>query len=200
MSAIERGMEPRALRLAPRGGTDGLGRHDSAVLDALRATAAHPTAAQVYDAVRTRYPRIGQATVYRALTRLLAAGLVVDVGRDALGRHYDARTERHDHAICVACGRVCDLPTQPASLAPASLAPEVLAPLTVAARQVGMRVTSYEVRLYGVCAACDDQRHVSENAEDIQNSANSATGAADDRAHPRESDPDGTREEGSAHE
>lgn len=136
----------------PMSMAESLRRHDRAVLDALRATNTHPTAAQLYDAVRARFPRIGQATVYRALTRLLAAGLAVDVGRDALGRHYDARVDRHDHAICTGCGRVFDLPEMSQSLPP-----EVLADLTAAARRAGVRVTTYEVRLHGICSACDLQ-------------------------------------------
>lgn len=183
MAVIDEGLEPHGLRLAKCRNVDRLGRHDHAVLDALRATTTHPTAGQLYEAVRARFPRVGQATVYRALTRLLAAGLVVDVGRDALGRHYDARTERHDHTVCSSCGRVFDLPAQPDRLPP-----EVLAPLAEAARQVGMRVSSYEVRVYGLCAACDDQRQVSENTKDNQNSASV------DRAHPRVNDPHGTRQ------
>lgn len=131
------------------GSSDALGQHDRAVLAALRATDTHPTAAQLYEEVRARYPRIGQATVYRALTRLLGAGLAVDVGRDALGRHYDARTDRHDHAVCSACGRVLDLPATSEGLPP-----EVLAQLTEAAGRVGMRIATYEVRLYGLCPSC----------------------------------------------
>lgn len=126
-----------------------LGRHDREVLACLRACATHPTAAELYTAVRERHPHIGQATIYRALARLEAAGLVAEVGRDALGRHYDARTERHDHAICVACGGVRDLPSAGEAL-PAAL----FAGLAEAARRAGVEATSYEIRLYGRCAAC----------------------------------------------
>lgn len=129
-----------------------LGRNDGAVLDALRATSAHPTAAAIEDAVRRTHPRIGRATVYRALARLEAAGLILEVGRDALGCHYDARTERHDHAICVACGRVLDLP---ASARMAEILPaQALAALIEAARAAGLAAVTYEVRLYGRCIAC----------------------------------------------
>src|SRR6185312_6643120 len=80
----------------PQAGPTRLGRHDQIILACLRERQTHPTAAEVYAAVRRRHPQIGQATVYRALARLVAVGLVAEVGRDALGRHYDARTDRHD--------------------------------------------------------------------------------------------------------
>ncbi|HLJ80115.1 MAG TPA: transcriptional repressor [Ktedonobacterales bacterium] len=129
-------------------GARALAPHDNAVLAALRETACHPTAGEVYDAVRRRYPHMGRATVYRALQRLEAAGLAVEVGRDSLGRHYDARTDRHDHAICTECGRVLDI------LPGNDLPPDLLAGLTALARDAGVAVDTYEVRLYGRCAAC----------------------------------------------
>lgn len=136
-----------------------LRRHDDAVLQALRDARTHPTAAALYDEVRQAHPRIGRATVYRALQRLEAAGLAVEVGRDNFGRHYDARVERHDHAVCSMCGKVIDL------LNVRSLPDETLAPLREIARQAGFNAGTYEIRLYGRCATCrgretgDIQRH-----------------------------------------
>jgi Fe2+ or Zn2+ uptake regulation protein len=122
-----------------------LGGNASAVLATLRAAHSHPTAAELYDDVRRLHPRLGRATVYRALAALEAAGLAVEVWRDAVGRHYDARTDLHDHAICVVCGRVCDVARPPAPL-PAAYA--------AAAEASGHEVTGYEVRYYGRCPTC----------------------------------------------
>lgn len=123
-------------------------RHDEAVLQALHAARTHPTAADLYDAVRREHPRIGRATVYRALQRLEEAGRAVEVGRDSFGRHYDARVERHDHAVCSQCGQVIDL------LDVRSLPAETLAPLMEVARQAGFAAGTYEIRLHGRCASC----------------------------------------------
>lgn len=128
--------------------TQRLRRHDDAVLQALRSAQTHPTAADLYEQVRRAHPRIGRATVYRALQRLEATGLAVEVGRDSFGRHYDARTDRHDHAVCSTCGQVIDL------LEVSSLPAEALAPLMEAARQAGFATGTYEIRLYGRCATC----------------------------------------------
>jgi Fe2+ or Zn2+ uptake regulation protein len=127
------------------------GRHhnDQAVLECLRVATTHPTAAELYEDVRRRYPRIGRATVYRALARLEAVGLIRTVGRDEQGQHYDARTERHDHIVCVACGHVADLATDGDPIPAASFQA-----LAAAAQRLGQDVTSYEIRLYGRCAAC----------------------------------------------
>lgn len=125
-----------------------LSAHARAVLEILRAARQHPTAAELYEDARRAHPRLGQATVYRALAALEAAGLAVEVWRDALGRHYDARTEAHDHLICTRCGGVSDV-ERPAAALPAAF--------TGAAEQCGGQVASYEVRYYGVCAACRER-------------------------------------------
>jgi len=48
------------------------------ILDVVRATDAHPTAAFVYRRVRRRLPRVSLATVYRNLRMLAAEGFRID--------------------------------------------------------------------------------------------------------------------------
>ncbi len=122
--------------------------NETLILDTLRATDRHPTAGELYDAVRLVRPRIGRATVYRALQRLEAAGLAVEVSRDSLGRRYDARLDRHDHCVCSGCGRVLDV-TLPPTISTADF--DQLA--EIAARS-GFAASTFELRLYGRCAAC----------------------------------------------
>lgn len=131
--AIDRGRQPSRL-----------GVHARAVLAALRAMPHHPTAAALYDEVRRTHPRLGRATIYRALSALEVAGLVAVAGRDALGCHYDARTAPHDHVICVVCGRIEDIERSPAD------PPQGYA----SAAASGYALAGYEVRYYGRCPDC----------------------------------------------
>lgn len=124
-------------------------RYDQYVLEALQSTTRHPTAIELYDMVHQKYPRMGRATVYRALQRLEDAGLALAVGRDTRGRHYDAHVARHDHAVCSVCGQIFDLPSPGASLPP-----DALAPFYQAARAVGVEPESWEMRIHGRCANC----------------------------------------------
>lgn len=128
---------------------DHLGAHALAVLETLRGTPQHPTAACLYDDVRRQHPRLGRATVYRALAALEAAGLVVEAWRDGVGRHYDARTDPHDHAICVACGAVTDI-DRPADRLPSGY--------IHAAERSGFTIRRFEVRYHGLCSACQERR------------------------------------------
>jgi Fur family peroxide stress response transcriptional regulator len=116
-----------------------------AVLDVLRSAENHPTALEVYELVRRIRPHIGLATVYRALHQLTEQGVIKEFGRDADSIRYDARTIRHDHAICTQCGALLDLPSEIA------LSHEML---QQAAQAAGITLTSHEIRIYGKCAAC----------------------------------------------
>lgn len=122
--------------------------NETLVLESLRATDQHPTAGELYNAVRLRQPRIGLATVYRALQRLEAAGLAVEVARDSLGRRYDARVERHDHCVCSGCGRFFDVALPP--IIPNTTFDQLV---EIAARS-GFTASAFEIRLYGHCAEC----------------------------------------------
>lgn len=134
-----------------------LHHNDQAVLDALQSTDQHPTAIELYDMVRQHYPRIGRATVYRALQRLEASGLALSVGRDTRGRHYDAHTARHDHAICSQCGQLFDL-TSPGRHLPQ----QALEHFYHAAETVGFEPETWEIRIYGRCANCRKEQADSE--------------------------------------
>lgn len=120
-----------------------LNANAQAVLDVLRATKQHPTALEIYEEVRHQRPRIGLATIYRILHQLTQQGVIKAIGESE--SRYDAHTQRHDHAVCTSCGALLDIPLE------INLAHEVL---QVAARTAGIELDSYEVRLYGRCAAC----------------------------------------------
>lgn len=116
-----------------------------AVLDVLRASTSHPTAQEVYDTVRHTRPRIGLATVYRILHQLTEQGLIKELVYGSECARYDARTHRHDHAICTVCGALLDVPMDVA------LSEEAL---RQAALATGLELGSHEVRIYGRCTPC----------------------------------------------
>src|SRR6185369_13762983 len=79
------------------------------ILDVVRATDAHPTAAFVYRRVRRRLPRVSLATVYRNLRMLAAEGFLAERADEA-GMRFDGNTGPHDHFTCLTCGRIYDVP------------------------------------------------------------------------------------------
>jgi Fe2+ or Zn2+ uptake regulation protein len=116
------------------------------ILEAVRATDAHPSAFAVYRKVRRRLPRVSLATVYRNLRRLAAEGVLLERA-DTDGLRFDGNTGRHDHFTCLACRRVFDVPP----------APNARARHNVAAR-TGFEVLEHRVEFYGLCAVCRGRR------------------------------------------
>lgn len=101
-----------------RGRLEGVGqrstRQRQAVYSYLYAVNHHPTAEDVYHAVKRRLPRVSLATVYNALELFVRSGLASKLTYGDAAARYDIRTDAHSHARCLACGRVDDVEAIPA--------------------------------------------------------------------------------------
>ena len=111
------------------------------ILDVVRSTDAHPTAAFVYARVRRRLPRVSLATVYRNLRRLAAEGFLLE-RTDEGGIRFDANLSRHDHFTCLSCRRIYDVPVSPSRPAPRVVP------------RPGFEILDQRTEYYGRCAAC----------------------------------------------
>jgi Fur family transcriptional regulator, ferric uptake regulator len=141
---VDHALRARGLRLT---------RPRRLILDVVRATDAHPSAALVHRRVRRVLPRVSLATVYRNLRRLAAEGLLRERA-EAGELRFDGNTDPHDHFTCIACGRVYDVPTRAGSAAPTRV-------MTAA----GFEILDRRVELYGRCAACRGRRRSSLTAQ-----------------------------------
>ena len=122
-----------------------LNSNAQAVLDIVHAEPDHPTALEIYEAVKRVRPRIGLASVYRILHHLVEQGYIAVVGRNDESYRYDGNVSRHDHAVCTDCGALLDVPVEVAVPGEA---------LQRAARATGIELGSHEVILYGLCSSC----------------------------------------------
>lgn len=116
----------------------------AAVFRFLAATDLHPSADEVFLAVRRDLPGISLATVYKSLETLVGCGLAVKLTYSDGSARYDGRTDPHHHARCVACGKVVDVA---GSLPPADVE-------DLRHRAEGFTVTGYRLELSGYCPAC----------------------------------------------
>jgi len=115
----------------------------SAILGFLKDTRSHPTADQIYEAVRKKIPNISKGTVYRNLQVLADNGIVsvLDI-RGPLSR-YELRQEAHYHFRCETCGRVYDL-DEPVDL---GLEDRI-------SKRTGFLVSGHQTEFRGRCADC----------------------------------------------
>jgi len=116
----------------------------AAVYRYLSGTDVHPTADEVFLAVREDLPGISLATVYKNLETLVGCGLAMKLTFPDESARYDGCTDPHHHAHCLVCGRVMDIPGEIAER-------EIDA---VRSRSVGFTVTGYRLQLSGYCASC----------------------------------------------
>ncbi|MGB0035565.1 MAG: transcriptional repressor [Candidatus Acidiferrales bacterium] len=120
-----------------------LTRYRSTVLEALRTTRHHPTAAELFRIVRRRRPGVAYATIYNALNWLERSGMIARVNFAEEAARFDPVVERHDHLVCNRCGALQDVTLK--------LPAEVL---SRAGRGEGFRVEEYRTELFGLCGRC----------------------------------------------
>ena len=120
-----------------------LTRQRAAVFHFVSQAKHHPTAEEVYLAVKQELPRISLATVYKNLEALVACGAVSKWTYGDSAARYDIRTDHHYHTRCLLCGRLWDLDaTQGAEL------------LRQIKPQAGFAVQDYRLELLGHCRDC----------------------------------------------
>src|SRR5436305_11481557 len=120
-------------------------RQRAAVCAYLKSVATHPTAEQVFAAVRQEIENISLATVYKALDALVEAGLAARLVSDDGTARYDGRSDAHYHLRCLRSGQVRDLPLPYDPQLLERLAPE----LGTWLRQHGFELTGHRLELVG---------------------------------------------------
>lgn len=114
-----------------------------AVLDALEDSGGHPSAEEVYLAVKKRNPKVALGTVYQALSVLEEIGLIEAKRWWDSPVRYDLNTAPHHDIRCVRCGAVAEVPGVD------------LGDLAARIREnTPYEVTSASLVIEGVCPAC----------------------------------------------
>ena len=88
-------------------------RQRRTIIRALEMVESHPTADEVYEAVRRELPRISLGTVYRNLDVLSEHGIIRKLEFGGSQRRFDGMPNNHYHLRCTGCGRLEDAPLAP---------------------------------------------------------------------------------------
>ncbi len=120
-----------------------LTRQRAAVFEYLSRVEHHPTADEVYLAVKQRLPKISLATVYKNLEALVNCGAISRLTYGDAASRYDIRTDHHYHTRCLECGKIWDLDAKQGSELLKQIRP-----------QSGFAVEDYRLELLGRCRDC----------------------------------------------
>lgn len=109
----------------------------------LSSTKSHPSAERIYDELKSDYPTMSLATVYKTLKTLVELNLIqeINVGEDNF--RFDANSHMHPHIVCTCCGKVEDIE---------GLDFEYLN--KEAEAKSGYKIDSQKLYFYGVCPNC----------------------------------------------
>jgi len=80
-----------------------------AVFEAILDRTDHPTAEQLYRAVRGQLPQISRMTVHRILGTFASLGLVAKACHPGSAARFDPTLRPHHHLVCLECGRIIDV-------------------------------------------------------------------------------------------
>ncbi len=138
----KKGFEELRRKLDERGGH--MTRQRAAVYDYLNSVEHHPTAEEIYLAIKPKVPRISLATVYKNLEALIKCEMVSKLTYGDAAARYDIRTDHHYHTRCQECGRVWDLDAVKGSAWLERVKPQ----------QAGFEVHDYRLEILGCCRDC----------------------------------------------
>ena len=116
-------------------------RQKNYIMEAL-ACADHPTATELYETLKEKYPALSRGTVFRVLSQFADEGKISRLGSADGSVRYDAGKIPHAHAQCLRCGKIRDL-----------FGDEYAAILNTKLPD-GFTVYSSRIEYLGLCGAC----------------------------------------------
>ncbi len=113
------------------------------ILNHVRCYPVHPTADQVYTALKVDNPSLSLGTVYRNLNLLSEMGELLKIRIADGSDRFDGRTDRHFHMVCDKCSKVFDVELDELDC----ITDDVL-------KKYGHKLTNITLNLNGVCCQC----------------------------------------------
>jgi len=103
----------------------------------------HPSAAQLYVKIKTKFPTMSHATVYKTLALLKEMNQVLEIDLRDDSRYDGNRPAPHPHLICIQCNKIVD--------GDLDLDPSSIKKLEKAS---GFQIVRPQIVFYGLCPDC----------------------------------------------
>ncbi|MHB1652106.1 MAG: Fur family transcriptional regulator [Desulfitobacteriaceae bacterium] len=113
-----------------------------AILEFLLETKSHPTAEEIFQHVKARFPGVSLGTIYNTLNMLKEHGHLLELSYGDMSSRFDGNPENHYHVVCSQCGRVTDYHRP------------LLDIENEVARESGFLVAGHRLEFYGTCPDC----------------------------------------------
>ena len=110
------------------------------ILEYLLKNRIHPTAEDIYNSLKKRFPSLSQASIYNTLKLFTKLGVVTELLIEKEKTRYDINTTPHAHFKCIKCGKVYDL---------------FEVPLPQIEEVSGHKILTTQLYFYGICQKCD---------------------------------------------
>lgn len=108
----------------------------------------HPTADELYMAIREDFPNISLGTVYRNLNLLVELGEIARLTCADGADRFDGDISDHYHFVCKSCGKVFDLPMEPMNQIN-----------EIAQKNWTGKIESHSIYFHGTCKTCFDKNY-----------------------------------------
>ncbi len=123
-----------------------------AVLEYLYNNPTHPTAEEIYQDLKKRFPTISEATIYNTLQLFKNHNLIQEITIEKGKSHFDYETKPHHHFLCRRCGRICDIDVEGCPL--------------VGKKMIdGHRIEEVKPYILGICSKCLKEEKANEKDE-----------------------------------
>jgi Fe2+ or Zn2+ uptake regulation protein len=83
--------------------------HRLVILQYLEKHQTHPTAEEIYSALKVKNPSLSKTTVYNSLESLKQHDIIQTLTISATETRYDFKHDMHHHFLCKRCGKIIDI-------------------------------------------------------------------------------------------
>jgi Fur family transcriptional regulator, peroxide stress response regulator len=115
-----------------------------AIVEIIAGSEGHPSVEKIHDQVKSNFPTMSLATVYRNILLLKSFGEVLELGFPDGSNRYDGNNPHpHPHVICIKCKRIIDLETNRLN--------EIKEEVEL---ETHFKIVNHSLEFFGICKDC----------------------------------------------